>query len=118
MGIVFLALVKHNTPAFTILCEVTLVVFTLLTVLPEIQGLLSLFDSFRGYTSVSETSLKIMFKAFGILTVGAVVSDICRDNGESAVAGVVEISMKILAISCGLPVFRSVIEIATAFFDR
>lgn len=117
-GIVFLALVKRNAPTFAVLCEITLGVIILLTVAPEIQNLLSLFDSFEGVSSVSETSVKIMFKTFGILAVGAVAADICRDNGESAVAGVVELSMKILAISCALPVFTAVIEIASAFFNR
>lgn len=117
-GVVLLLLLKRNAPSFAIICEITLVAITVLAVMPEIESLLSLFNSFQGISSVSEASLKIMFKVFGILTVGGVVADICRDNGESAVAGVVEISMKILAISCSLPIFRAVIEIASTFFNR
>jgi len=117
-GVVFLLLVKRNAPTFAILGEITLVAITVLAIMPEIENILALIDSFRGFSSVSETALKIMFKAFGILAVGAVVADICRDNGESAVAGVVELSIKILAISCALPVFTAVIEIASAFFNR
>ncbi len=117
-GVVFLLLVKRNAPTFAILGEITLVAITVLAIMPEIENILALIDSFQGFSSVSETALKIMFKAFGILAVGAVVADICRDNGESAVAGVVELSIKILAISCALPVFRAVIEIASTFFNR
>ena len=116
-GIVLLVLLKRNAPTFAILGELTLVALTLLVIVPEIEGMLNLFDSFQGFSSVSQASLKIMFKTFGILAVGAVVSDICRDNGESAVAGMVELSMKILAISCALPVFTAVIEIASTFFN-
>ena len=84
--------------------------------MPEVENLLSLFDNFESISSIGESSLKIMFKTFGILAVGAVVSDVCRDNGEGAVAGVVELGMKILAVSCALPVFTAVIEIALTFF--
>ncbi len=115
-GIVFLLLVKRNAPTFAILGEITLVAITVLAIIPEIENLISISDSFKEISSVGETSLKIMFKAFGILAVGAIVADICRDNGESAVAGVVEICIKILAISSALPVFRAVIEIASTFF--
>lgn len=117
-GIVFLVLLKRNAPSFAILGEITLVAITVLTVVPEIEKMLSLFDSFQELSTVSATALKIMLKVFGILAVGGVVSDICRDNGESAVAGVVELSMKILAISGALPVFTAVIEIASTFFNR
>ncbi len=117
-GVVLLFLIKHNAPNFAILSEITIVAIVLLVIAPEIENLISLFDSFQNISFVSENSLKIMLKTFGILSVGAVVADICRDNGESALAGVVELSMKILAISCSLPVFTAVIEIASTFFNR
>lgn len=116
-GIAFLLLVKRNSPGFVILCEITIIAITIVAISPEIENILSVLDSFEGVSSVGDISLKIMFKAFGILAVGAVVADVCRDNGESAVAGVVELSVKVLAISCALPVFSAVVEIASTFFN-
>ena len=107
---------RKNAATFAIFCEITLVAVVVLNIIPEAAKLISLVDGFEQVASVGETSMKIMFKTFGILAVGAIVSDICRDNGESAIAGVVELSMKILAISCSLPVFTAVIEIALTFF--
>lgn len=115
-GVVLLVLTRKNIPIFAILCELTLVAMIVLNIIPEAEKLLSLFDSFEGVSALGESSLKIMFKTFGILALGSVVADICRDNGEGAVAGVVELGMKILAISCALPVFTAVIEIAITFF--
>ncbi len=115
-GIVLLVLTRKNSPSLAILCELTLVAFVIFSIIPEAKKLLDLVNSFENLSSVGESSLKIMFKSFGILGVGAVVADICRDNGEGAVAGVVELSMKILAISCSLPVFTAVVEIALTFF--
>lgn len=115
-GVILLVLTRKNAPTIAILCEIALVGVIVLNVIPEAEKLLSLFDSFQGVSSIGESSLKIMFKTFGILAVGGVVSEICRDNGEGAVAGAVELGMKILAISCALPVFTAVIEIALTFF--
>ena len=115
-GVVLLLLTRKNAPTLAILCEITIVAVVVLNIIPEAGKLISLVGDFEQVSFVGETSMKIMFKTFGILAVGAVVSDICRDNGESAVAGVVELSMKILAISCALPVFTAVIEIALTFF--
>ncbi len=115
-GVVLLVLTRKNAQTLAILCEIALVSMIILNIIPEAEKLLSLFDNFETVSSISESSLKIIFKTFSILAVGAVVADICRDNGESAVAGVVEMGMKILAISCALPVFTAVIEIALTFF--
>ena len=113
-----LFLIKHNAPSIAVLGELTLVAIIVLAIVPEIENLLSLFSSLQESSIVSEASLKIMLKAFGMLSVGSVVADICRDNGEGAVAGVVELSVKVLAISCALPVFTAVTEIALTFFNR
>ncbi len=115
-GVVLLMLTRKSVPTIAILCEITLIAAIVLNIIPEAEKLISLFDRFDGVSSIGETSLKIMFKTFGILAVGAVVADICRDNGEGAVAGVVELGIKILAVSCALPVFTAVIEIALTFF--
>ena len=115
-GIVLLVLTRKNSPNISILCEIALVMMVLLSIIPEAEKLISIIDNFESVSSIGESSLKIMFKVFGILAVGAVVSDICRDNGEGAVAGVVELGMKILAVSCALPVFTAVTEIALTFF--
>ena len=58
-----------------------------------------------------------MLKAFSILTVGGVVSDVCRDNGENAVAGVVETIVKILAIACAIPTFTAVLVTALTLLE-
>lgn len=117
-GVVLLFLIKHSAPSLAVLGELTLVAIIVLAIVPEIENLISLFSSFQETSIVSDASLKIMLKTFGMLSIGSVVSDICRDNGESAVAGVVELSVKILAISCALPVFTAVTEIALTFFNR
>ena len=115
-GVVLLMLTRRNTPTLAIFCEITLIVLIILNIIPEAEKLLSVIDGFENVSSIGEASLKIMFKTFGILAVGAVVADICRDNGEGAIAGVVELGVKILAISCSLPIFTAVIEIALTFF--
>ena len=115
-GIILLMLTRKNAPSLAVLCEITLIALIVLNIIPEAEKLLDIVNSFEATSSIGEIPLKIMFKTFGILAVGAVVGDICRDNGEGAVAGVVDLGVKILAISCSLPIFTAVIEIALTFF--
>lgn len=118
VGVMSLLLLKENSSAFTVVARCTLVIVILFSVIPEIKTLIETTGEFKEFSSSSNTALKILFKSFAILTVGSVGADICRDNGENAVAATVELAVKILAVSCALPVFTAVAEIAAAFFNR
>lgn len=63
-----------------------------------------------GYTG---TYITMMLKVLGISIVTQVVCDICRDNGESALASQTEIASKIMVLGMLLPLFQTVIQIVT-----
>ena len=113
-----MGILKKSASAYTIIVQIALAIVVLIAVLPEGKKLIAALSGFSGIEGVSEQSLKIMLKAFGLLSVGSLTADICRDNGENALASVVEIGVKILAVSCALPVFQAVITMATSFFNR
>lgn len=54
-------------------------------------------------------SLMIKLLAITLLTQG--VSDVCRDNGENALAGVCEFGAKIMVVSLMLPLFETLITV-------
>lgn len=117
LGVVILSVLKNNSTTFVLVTEVGIAVLLLFSVLPYIRDFLSLLNSLKEITSSSATAIKTMLKAFAVLTVGSVTADICRDNSAGAVAGVVELAVKILAVSIALPVFSAVIEVAAAIFN-
>lgn len=66
-------------------------------------------------SGMSETSayLKIMFKVLGIALVTQIIADLCRDCGESALAGQTEVAAKIVIVSLILPLLQAVIKVIT-----
>ena len=117
LGVVILSILKNSSNSFVLVAEVCVVVLLMFSVIPYIKDFLTLLDTLKEITNSSGTAIKIMLKAFAVLTVGSVTADICRDNSAGAVAGVVELAVKILAISISLPVFSAVIEVAAAIFN-
>lgn len=117
LGVVILSVLKNSSTTFVLVAEVGIAVLLLFSVFPYIRDFLSLLNSLKEITSTSATAIKTMLKAFAVLTVGSVTADICRDNSAGAVAGVVELAVKILAVSIALPVFSAVIEVAAAIFN-
>ena len=57
--------------------------------------------------------IKLMLKVLSITLMTQLVCDICRDNGENALASMTEAVCKILVISMVLPLFETVITIVS-----
>lgn len=117
-GVILLSVVKKSASVYATIVQLALGAFVLMAVLPEGKKLMDVMSGITSFEGTSEEGIKIMLKAFGILCVGGVTADICRDNGENALAGVVETGVKIMAVSCALPVFQAVITLAISFFNR
>ena len=79
---------------------------------PSVSYLTELIDKtgFSGYAST-------LLKALGIGAVGQFASDICRDLGESTVAGRIELAAKACILLLGLPIIKSIVEAAIGVLE-
>ena len=118
VSVLLLSLLKKYVSQISLLTEIAVVVIIIIAVLPEFKTILNAFSDIGNMTSVSGDILKTMLKAFSILTVGGIVSDVCRDNGENAVAGVLDTVVKILACVSAMPTFTAVLVTALGLLER
>lgn len=118
VGVILLTLLRKYVSQLSLLTEIAVVVIIIVAILPEFKTLLNAFSDISNMTSVSGDILKTMLKAFSILTVGGIVSDICRDNGENAVAGVLDTVVKILACVSAMPTFTAVLVTALSLLEQ
>lgn len=116
VGAVALALIKNHTAATSVVLRLAVIVVLFMGIAPTIQELFGALNGFSFVEGLSKESISVMLKVFAVLALGAVTADICRDNGEGALAGVVELSSRLIAVGISLPVITSVITVATSFF--
>ena len=94
-----------------------LIIFASLLIFFETAGTLyeiisALNDMASGMQEAS-SYLRLMFKVLGIALITQVISDLCRDSGESALAGQTEVAAKIIIVSLILPLLQTVVKIIT-----
>ncbi len=103
---------KHNKTVSLIL-----IIFACIAVfLESVSYLTDIIDTLSGMVSgLEETSayLKIMFKVLGIALITQIISDLCRDCGESALAGQTEVAAKIFIVALILPLLQAVVKVIT-----
>ena len=117
-GVILISVLKNSVSVYSNFARIALLGVVVLSIAPQMTEITQTLRNIEVGEYVSADGIKIMFKIFAILSIGAVASDVCRDNGETAIANVVDLSVKILAISCGLPVFMAVINVAISFLNR
>ena len=91
-------------------------VSSLLVFWQSFSAVAEITDALKSITSgISEASsyIKIMFKVLGIALIAQLVADMCRDCGESALAGQTETAAKIAIIVVVLPLIQAVLKIVS-----
>ena len=81
--------------------------------LSSLSGIIQALNSISSGIGETAVYLKIMFKVLGIALIAQIISDLCRDCGESALASQTEVAAKIFIVSLILPLLNTVIEVIT-----
>lgn len=118
IGIALVALVfgiffkRYNKTVALLLVLVS----SLLVFWQSFSAVAEITDALKSITSgISEASsyIKIMFKVLGIALIAQLAADMCRDCGESALAGQTETAAKIAIIVVVLPLIQAVLKIVS-----
>ncbi len=117
-GCVALAVLKSTNSSYIIIIEIALVILIFVSAVPEFKELFSLLKNLPILESTGKESVSVLLKVFSLLFAGSVVSDICRDNGENAIAGAVEAAVKIISIVVAMPMLSAVMGVALSFMGN
>jgi len=79
----------------------------MLCILPEISRAVKVFSSFAHNAGIDGEIFLPVFKAVGICICVRITAEICRDNGERAVAAAVELAGTAAGILCILPLLEN-----------
>ena len=91
-----------------VLCGAILLTEILGAFLPVIQTLRSL----TAEAGISDGYLQAVLKALGICYVAQLASDACRDAGQTAIAGKIELAAKAAVVVLALPMFTDAADTA------
>ena len=113
---VALVILKNTGSPTAVIVRLAALVTIFTGIYPQIEELLSLLGELDFIESIPKEAVKIMLKVFSVLALSSVAGDICRDNGEGSLAGMVELSGKIISIGICVPVLTAVVTVAVSFF--
>ena len=113
-GLVLLVLVlsmtlKKDAPAIAFLLTLTAGVLILLRAFALVGGTMQRFSGLLAQGGITQSLYLPVLKTVGVAVVVRIMSALCRDSGQSALAAKLEIMGAVLALSMCLPLLEQVL---------
>lgn len=95
---------------FIVLCAAIIMFFM---ISDDLHTVVMRFTELTDNVGGTRQYINLMLKVLGISLIAQLLSDLCRDSGESALATQTETAAKIIILIISFPLFESVIEVVT-----
>ena len=112
-GVFLAAVLKSVKSEMTMLVAAGVSVLILFYILSGLSVIVEQLKMLQGYIGISGKYIGILVKMIGISYMTQLAADICRDNGQTAVAGQQEVFCKITIAALGMPVVLTLFEVVT-----
>lgn len=110
VAIFVISLIKNNRPEFSTYASIIAGAIILFLVINELTPIISLLQNLSEKMGVTSKFFKILLKITGVAYLTEFGANVCRDSGESAIAGKVELAGKIIIISLSIPILLTLME--------
>lgn len=100
---------------FAVAISVVGIIIVLLIALNQANALMDELNGFSSLIKSSASYVKLMIKVLIITILTQILTDVCRDNGENALASMTEVSAKLIIIGLVIPIFKTIISIVLGF---
>lgn len=109
---VICAVIKQHRPEYAPIVQIAAVAVIAAYAVRVLQNIISQLVFFADMSSAGNECVSVLIKALGVAVAAQITGDICRDNGNSAVAGASELAAKAAIIALALPLIRSAVGLA------
>lgn len=109
-GIILAMILKNAKSELYIVISLALSVLIIFYIVAKLSGILTQLEQLKSFLSVNSQYIEILIKVVGITYITQLASDICRDNGYTAVAGQIEVFCKITVAALSMPVVIALFE--------
>ena len=107
-------LLKVGKPEFAMAVSLAACVLILLFAGGTLTSLIGDLKKLFSYVTLPEGYLKILFKILGVAYLAEFGSALCKDAGQSAISGQIELVGKLTILTIGMPIVLALFELMVA----
>ena len=104
---------KQYKPEYSMFISIAAGILIFLSVIAVIDPILDFIKELTDKAGLDGIYCEVLLKALAICYITQLACDCCKDAGESAIAGKLQIAGKIAILIIALPMFKGLAEIVT-----
>lgn len=116
VGAIFAVLLRQYRPEYRVLLSLATVCILLIFILDGITPVMEELSSLTQLLQLSDQPTGALIKGLGICFVTQMAADACKDTGEGAIAGKIELAGKVAILLLSLPLFTQILSMAGTLF--
>ena len=108
---------KQYKPEYSMFISLAAGIMIFVSVIAAIEPIIGYISELTENAGLSGIYAEILLKSLAVCYLIQLASDCCKDAGETAIAGKLQIAGKIAVLLMALPIFKSITEIVTGLID-
>ncbi len=118
VGAMFSLILKQYKPEFAIVVSVVTAIIIFINILGWVIPVITEIKKLMDKAAISYQYISILFKSLGICYITQFACDICKEAGQTAVAGKLELAGRISICVLALPLFKEVLVLAEMMLGK
>ena len=110
-GVLISAIVKSYKPEFATYVVIATVLIIFSIVIYKLTSVFEFLDEIYNQISYGKNFFPIIIKVLAVAYIADFTAQICRDSGETAIGGKVELAGKVMIFYLALPVLMAVMDL-------
>ncbi len=107
-------LLRQQRPEFALAMPILGAAGILFCVLPYLQEVLVMFETMANQVGLESRYLKMIVKIIGVAYLCQFGAELCRDAGESSIAGKIELGGKVMILALSMPVISGFLDLVSS----
>ena len=108
---------KQYKPEYSMFISLASGILIFISVIAAINPIIRYITELTENAGLGVMYAEVLLKSLAVCYLTQLASDCCKDAGETAIAGKLQIAGKIAVLIMALPIFKSITEIITGLID-
>lgn len=113
-GVILAGILKQAGSQLYVVLGLAVSVLIIFYITARLSVIISQVEHIRQYVSFGSEYIGIIFRVIGITYVTQFAADMCRDSGNSAIAGQIELFCKVTIAAISMPLVMALFETVTS----
>ena len=110
-------LLRQYKPEYALMVSLAAGIVILIALTRNILPVLDTINSLLSQSGMQKQYIAILIKALGICYLTQLACDTCKDAGESAIGAKIELAGRVAVLIVSLPLFESILSLASGLFS-